>query len=95
MLRLTRKVVALRGCCPRLPFPDQSRDIQHKIHTQRAPFLPPSSAQVILSEREHLPPSVLATVAALPLLESVPSAQVQHHQQDISEEVEFIPHETS
>ena len=27
----------------------QSRDIQHKIHTQRAPFLPPSSAQVHLA----------------------------------------------
>ena len=45
---------------------------------------------------KRLPPSVLATVTTLSFSESVPNAQTQHHQQDISEErTEFIPQETS
>jgi len=50
-------------------------------------FWHPLQRKYTLPEREGLPPSILDTVAVLPLLESVPSAQTQHHQQDIRENV--------
>jgi hypothetical protein len=60
-------------CRTLLLEPAQSREIQHKIHTQRAPFLPPSSAQVHLA-RARASDTIRPV---LPLLESVPSEPYQ------------------
>jgi hypothetical protein len=70
----------------------QSRDIQHKIHTQQAPFLPPSSAQVHPVRAQELLLSRLATSHAPRLLygsapftpRSHPRAQEQEAKKELT-----------